>query len=298
MSHAFIKDDKTIARGFKVYCIVVNWNGWSDTQQCLQSLVRQNYPDLQIIVVDNGSSDDSVVRIKEAYPDINLIELTENVGFAKGNNAGIRCALSKGADYLWLLNNDTICPPDTATKLVQKFRSSAAKIGAVGSVLYYLDHPAQIQAWGGGHINTLFAYSSHFTCPQTYGHNDFITFASVLISKEALLSVGSLDERYFMYFEDVDYCLQLKKASFSLAVAEDTAVLHKEGGGSKRVGARTDRNITKSGMLFLAKHSPLPNFSIVSFLLMRIGKRVARMRWNHVSAVWQGYKDFLSDTSA
>lgn len=277
-----------------VYCVIVNWNGWSDTSRCLESLVKQTHPRLTILVVDNDSHDDSVANIRDRFPEVRVIGLDENGGFAKANNVGIRIALEERADCIWLLNNDTVVPPDTASKMVAKM-STSPEIGAVGSVLYFLNSPGQIQAWGGGHVSTFFAYSSHFERPRVFGDGDFVTFASVLLSKQAALSIGMLDEQFFMYFEDADYCLRLSKAGFLIAVAENTAVLHREGGSSKKNVARLDRNVTRSGLIFLSKHSRAPRLSKAIFVLLRLGKRVASLKWANAFAVWKGWRDYSDE---
>ncbi len=91
-----------------VTCILLNWNGWRDTVECLKALKECRYRNLTIIVVDNGSTNDSVARIRAAHPDVLLLESGKNLGFAGGNNIGIRYALAQGAEYVWLLNNDTV----------------------------------------------------------------------------------------------------------------------------------------------------------------------------------------------
>ena len=116
-----------------VYCVVLNWNGWQDTLACLASLMLQDYPSLVVVVVDNCSQNDSVARIKQNYPFIQLLETGANLGFSGGNNAGIRLALENGADYVWLLNSDTFSPPDTVTKLVAK-ATQKPRAGEVGTV--------------------------------------------------------------------------------------------------------------------------------------------------------------------
>ncbi len=93
-----------------IVCVLVNWNGWQDTIACLNSLHAQSYPALQVIVVDNGSTNDSCQRIREAHPWVTLIETGRNLGFPGGCNAGTRLAMERGADYVWLLNNDTTVP--------------------------------------------------------------------------------------------------------------------------------------------------------------------------------------------
>lgn len=107
----------------KVFIIIVNWNGLKDTLECLQSVFKQDYPNFEVIMVDNGSKDNSVQVIRNAYPQIILIENKENLGYTGGNNVGMHYAVNSGSDYVWLLNNDTVVEPDTLSKLV-----AAAKI--------------------------------------------------------------------------------------------------------------------------------------------------------------------------
>ncbi|MDQ2925175.1 MAG: glycosyltransferase, partial [Acidobacteriota bacterium] len=127
-----------------VTCVVLNWNGWRETIPCLHSLAAQDYPALRVLVVDNASTDDSVQRIRESFPALELLESPVNGGFASGCNLGTLVALERGAAFVWLLNNDTVAPPDTATKLVAA--ASGARTGMVGTVLYYAHDPAKVQA--------------------------------------------------------------------------------------------------------------------------------------------------------
>jgi GT2 family glycosyltransferase len=120
----------------------------------LSSLEFLDYPDYKVIVVDNGSTDNSVAEIRKAHPQITLLETGRNLGFAGGNNVGIRYALEQGADYVWLLNNDTKADPHALTAMVEVAESDP-RIGAVGSVLYYMDEPERVQAWGGVFPGTL-----------------------------------------------------------------------------------------------------------------------------------------------
>src|SRR5947199_350495 len=104
----------------KVACVVLNWNRWADTIECVNALKECIYPQLSLIIVDNGSTDDSLARIRSAHPKVLLLESGKNLGFAGGNNIGIRYALAHGADYVWLLNNDTTPAPDAVAALVAK----------------------------------------------------------------------------------------------------------------------------------------------------------------------------------
>ena len=271
-------------------CIVLNWNGWPDTIQCLASLANQNYPNLQVVVVDNHSTDDSVAQIQSAFPNVLLLNSPDNGGFAKGNNIGIRYAMAAGADFVWLLNNDTIAPPDTASALIEK-AVAAPQAGAVGTVLYFMDSPANIQAWGGGRISLWHGYSSHFTQPATLDDGSFLTGASLLLRTAALQQVGLLDEIFFMYSEDADLCFRLRLAGWQLVVAEHTAVLHKENATSGKKSPRMDRYSAASGVIFLKRYATIPTIAVGLYLASRLGNRIRRREWDRFQAVLQGLRD-------
>jgi GT2 family glycosyltransferase len=270
-----------------VYCIVLNWNGWQDTIKCLASLDSQDYPALHVIVVDNYSTNDSVAHISAEFPDVPLIQSSENGGFAKGNNIGIRHAVLAGADFVWLLNNDTVAPPDTASKLVSKALSSQ-RIAAVGSVLYWLKDPSKVQAWGGGSIDLWSGYNTHFVRPTHMGAGTFLTGASILLRTEALLQIGLLDESFFLYSEDTDLSIRLQRAGWMLAVAEDTAVLHKGNASSSIDRLRSDKYSTESGIRLLRKHSAVPQISVGIYLALRFANRLRRGEVGHFVVVLKG----------
>jgi GT2 family glycosyltransferase len=277
-----------------ICCVLINWNGWRDTLPCLQSLAAQDYPALHVIVVDNASTDDSVLRIREALPAVELIEAGGNLGFAGGCNVGIRRGLEMGAEWIWLLNNDTVAPADTLTKLVSA--AGGERVGIVGTVLHFLHDPAQVQAWGGGKMLPWMGYVLHFTAPAVFGEDTFLTFASVLIRRELLIEIGLLDERYFMYFDDSDFCFRARKAGWNLTVAADTAVLHKEGGSiESKKNPLMERIITTSGLRFLRLHSPVPPLAMTLFVLSKWAKRGLRGDMTGVKAVTLGIRDWWSD---
>lgn len=284
-----------------VVAVVVNWNGWRDTLSCLESLVKQDYAAQQIVVVDNASTDDSVERIRAAFPEIPVLVAERNRGFAAGSNLGIRYALEHGAAFVWLLNNDTVAPPDTLRKLIAS--AADVKVGAVGTVLRYFADPKQIQAWGGGSTTRSMGFVHHFDAPAEMGRNSYLTFASVLLRREMLESVGLLDEAYFMYFEDSDLCFRARAAGWRLAVAEDTAVLHKEGASNgsssaasssaaKGKSARLDRIVTASGLRFLDRYGQPRWMAKPLFVMSRVGKRALRGNFEGVRAVLRGVGDW------
>lgn len=278
-----------------VVCVVVNWNGWRDTLACLQTLALQDCQPLHVVVVDNGSTDESVARITDwidshqaTQTRFHLLPGTENLGFARGANLGIQQALQQGAEHVWLLNNDTECPPDTLRKLL-----CAAKrqpdAGIVGSVLYYQAQPHRVQAWGGGWVSRWTGTGDHYTQPTTLQRDSYVTFASVLIRAEVLQEVGLLYDGYFMYYDDSDYCLRLQGTRWKLAIAADTAILHKESASTE--GPRDpfmERTVATSGVRFLRRHSPAPWLSVPVFVLLKILNRARRAQWAACRAVLSG----------
>ena len=295
MTNGSISTEAMPGRLPPVVCVVLNWNGWRDTIPCIESLAAQDYPALHVLVVDNASTDDSVERIRAAFPSTELLQSDANRGFAAGCNLGIRLALERGAAFVWLLNNDTVAPPDTLTKLVAA--ASSPKIGIVGTVLRYAHNPAEIQAWGGGSIVRWIGFATHFLAPSALGPNSFLTFASVLLRRELLETVGLLDEGFFMYFEDADLCFRARDAGWQLAVAPGTAVLHKEGGTAGRdKSPRFDRIVTASGLRFLHRHGRPRLTSLGLFVLSRLGKRMVRADFAGLRAVLRGTLDWWHDS--
>jgi GT2 family glycosyltransferase len=270
----------------------VNWNGRADTMACLESLMLQQYASLWAIVVDNGSDDGSVAAIRAAFPQVTVLETGKNLGFTAGSNAGIERAVQDGADFVWLLNNDTVVPPDTCGKLVAKAMQEP-KAGLIGSVLYYMHDPGKVQAWGGGELTVWMGRSRHFTRPEPLGPTSYLTFASVLIPREVLLRVGILYEGSFMYWDDSDFALRVTTAGYGLAVAEDTAILHKEGGSAERRSPVVDRYSTAAGLHFLRRHAAAPWFSMPLFAGLKLVNRVLRMEGANVRGVWLGVRDYL-----
>ncbi|HEX7976348.1 MAG TPA: glycosyltransferase family 2 protein, partial [Anaerolineales bacterium] len=130
----------------KVFFVILNWNQGAMTLDCLRSLQSLTYPNYQVVLVDNGSTDGSPDLIRAQFPDCILIESKENLGYSEGNNLGIRCAIDQGAAYLMLLNNDTLVDPEMLTRLVRAAEADP-QIGIAGPTMFYADPPDML--WGG-----------------------------------------------------------------------------------------------------------------------------------------------------
>jgi GT2 family glycosyltransferase len=274
-----------------VTCIVLNWNGWQDTVECLRVLKECDYLRLGIIVVDNASTNDSVAKIRAVHPDILLIENENNLGFAGGNNVGIRYALDHGAQYVWLLNNDTKPASNALSALVAKARTDH-KIGAVASVTYYADSPTNVEAWAGARVNLGIGYSKNSRIPRDDDWFHSLNGTSMLISCEAIKEVGLLDEGFFLYWEDTEFCLRLQKKGWRIAAAPESRVLHKVHASTSGNQLVLDRYQTASGLRLLKLHSPAPYLASLAFLAIRFARRIARLQFSRCRSVWAGVQDY------
>ena len=197
-----------------VFTIILNWNGLADTHECLQSLRHVAYDNQRVVVVDNGSEAAEAAALREEFADsIHLIESARNLGFASGANLGIRYALENDADYVLLLNNDTTVDPPFLTALVEA-AESRADTAACSPKAYYYDEPQVIYSTGGG-VNLWTATArqvgrgqpdrGQFERPAT---RDYADGVCMLIPRRALETVGLLDEDYFAYWEETDWCVR------------------------------------------------------------------------------------------
>ncbi len=253
-----------------VSIVLVNWQGADDTIACLESLYELDYSNFGVIVVDNGSADNSVERIPTTYPEVTLLRSGSNLGFAGGSNVGIRYALKHGAGYIWLLNNDTVVEPNALTAMVD-LAEGDSKIGAVGSVLFYMDRPEVVQAWGGGRVSFVTGRSRHLV---KQGKLDYLTGASLLAKRDVFEEVGLLDEGYFMYWEDTDFCLRIRRAGWRLAVAEESTVYHKESSSVRRKSVAQDVYFNASAVRFFQWNSRTPVGGVVVGAGGRLFKRL------------------------
>ncbi len=241
----------------RVAVVVLNWNGWRDTLTCLESLAALDDVEHDVIVVDNGSLDDSVERIRGAHPGVTVLETGENLGFAGGCNVGIRHALERGASFVWLLNNDTVVAPDTLRAMVDGTRARE-DVGIVGAVVRSLRRPEAIEAWGGGTANRFLGTTRRLTSSNERTL-DYVAGTSMLIRREVFDDTGLLDENFFFYLEDVDFCRRAATAGWKLAVADRATVLHKGGAtvnhGLTARSERADRFHLRSSGVFVGKHA-------------------------------------------
>jgi len=237
----------------KVFIIVLNYNGGELIKNCLESLEKVDYPNLHVLVSDNGSRDDSVSQVKKLFPKTIVIENNSNKGFAGGNNVGIEYALEKKADYVLLLNQDTEVEPDFLKKLIEVAEKDE-KIGILSPLIYW---KRTKQVWfSKGSINWFNMRTLHEKEPVSGKpfESEFLTGCSLLIKKEVLEKIGFLDDTFFLYWEDADFSVRATKAGFKSIVVPESVIYHFE--TSETMNKNKIYWLVLSGLIFFKKNTP------------------------------------------
>jgi GT2 family glycosyltransferase len=239
----------------KVSIIILNWNGYIDTIECLESLKKNDYQNYEVIIVDNASIGDDVNILRNKYGDyVHIIANSRNDGFPGGCNIGMRYALEKGTDYILLLNNDTTVDKGFLTELVNAVKDDTAT-GIAGSKVYYYYHPRVLQTVGGminwwlgtikvlGDVEDVGQY-------ETISERDFVYGTSFLLKKEVIEKISFMDETYFFGIEELDYCTRAKRARFKVVYVPKSKIWHKVGASFAKVTKiqfiETQKKIRKS----------------------------------------------------
>jgi GT2 family glycosyltransferase len=287
--------------------VILNWNGREYTPSCLDSLSQAGLDFSQITVVDNHSEDGSYEYLLENYPTIDLIRNPTNLGFTGGNNVGIRKALEKGYEYVFLLNNDTEVQPDFLHFLVEEMEASK-ETAAIQPLIYYLKD--RLKVWNaGGVYNSRLSLSQTVYQPKSLNasyETDWITGCAIMVRATVIREVGLLDEGYFAYFEDVDWSLRMRKAGYGLKVHPSAVIYHEAGASSKTKKANKEGFLNpkvhylnvRNQIYQIKKHADLPA-RLVSWPLhfFRFGLIalyfLIRGRKSKLAAIIKGMRDGL-----
>lgn len=220
-----------------VAIIILNWNAYDDTFECLKSLEHLTYPYFHVFLVDNASQDNSFDKLQEDYKEgkfnvpITFIQTGANLGFAGGNNVAIKKAYNQGYQYFWMLNNDTVVDPNALTPLVEALEKDK-QVGIVGSKIYYY---GTNRVWfAGGTINLYTGKSKHIGLNQQDNpifniqkEVDYITGCSLFFRKEIIELVGYMSEDYFLYYEETEWNIRVRKKGFKIVYIPRSIVYHK-----------------------------------------------------------------------
>ena len=249
----------------QVAIVILNWNGWSDTLACLASVAGLTYQNYRVIVVDNGSEDDSLSHLRKFVAPfaLTLIETGRNLGYAGGNNVGVRTALANGAHFILILNNDTTVAPDLLEQLICA-ADTHPRAGVFGARLFYASDPTRIW-FDGARWNSQsmrLSWPGQGACetdlPTSIKETDYVCGAALFFRAEAAQQIGLLDEAFFLVWEEVDWCFRARKAGWQNLVVPAAKVWHKIGVsfGDESSPLRTYFSI-RNEMLWASRHVPL-----------------------------------------
>ena len=285
-----------------VATVLLNWNGWKDTLACLASLEGLDYPNYEVVVVDNGSTDGSEDKVREVYPSMPVLQTGQNLGFAGGNNIGIKYALQRGADYVWLLNNDTVVDATALTTLVEEALQSR-DMGMVGSKIYYHDYP-DIIWFAGGTINMTTGRTEHILSLKRDSARvierprdvDYLTACSMLVSRITIEQIGLLDTRFFLYYEETDWAVRARQNGWRVRYQPQSKVWHKVSRSSGLNSPTMVYHFARSSMIFARKHiSPVPILPLLVTTRHQVLPFIARGRFITAAAGIQGTVSGITD---
>jgi len=287
-----------------ILVILVTWNGYADTLACLRSLEAVQEPRFDVLVVDNASQDGTAARIRAGFPAVRILESSTNLGFTGGNNLGLAYALEHGYEYILLLNNDTEVAPDFLAPLVTALETDS-QAAAAGPLIYY--HAAPQVVWSAGGVIDWRRGETHmpamgrrdagqFTGPPR--PVDFVTGCALLTRASAVAEVGALDERFFAYYEEVEWCVRMQRAGYHILFVPQSRVWHKISPQAREASPRVHYYMTRNRLLFLqATRAPLQArlWTALSYLRTLLSWSI-RPRWRHKApqrrAMWQAIRDY------
>jgi hypothetical protein len=291
----------------KIAIILVNYNGKKYNKACIESLLAcTDSHEKKIYVVDNASTDDSMQMLGEQYGEnrqVELITLDDNYGFSYANNVGIERALEQGAEYVLLLNNDTEVKPDIFDNLLQCAERHPASM--IAPKIFYSDRRNVIWSAGGG-VSPIVRKVSHtglnridrgqFDTEREIG---FATGCALLLPRAVIEQAGMLDERFFLYYEDTEYCFRLQKLGISIYYCPTAVLYHKVGASSKGADSPLCAYYIARNWLLCSRTHLGGRFPV--FLAYYVINRlvccllwVLRGKWPLVQATRRGIRDYHS----
>lgn len=281
-----------------VYIILVNYNGMSYLEEFMQSLERQTYKNYKVVFVDSCSPDDSGIWFEENYPQHKVFLENKNIGYAKGCNIGIHYARQEGADYVLLLNIDTVLEDNLIEELVKYSKGRAVTTPKIYS------SRDKVNIWyAGGSIDYEKGTNVHFHDERLECHSvspvhrvSFVSGCCMLIPNFVLQKVGSLDEKFYMYYDDVDMCVRLRKIRIPMYYISSTSLWHKVGGSYDGIrSVLTEYYCTRNKLYFIKKHKDVMQISCHEAAWDMLQKKVIKAGINdkkYAPHVFRGIFDF------
>ena len=281
----------------KVSIILVNYNGEKDTCECIKSLKKITYTNYEIIVVDNASQNQEYVE--SLLPkDVIFIKSQDNLGFSGGNNLGIHYAINHGSDYVILLNNDTVVEKEFVIELLKTAQKKDDAGIITGKILYY-SKPEYIW-YAGGYMNLNRARIHHLHIREKEDTNDiceksvsFATGCLMMMSKEVIEKVGVLDDAFFMYAEDAEYCARIRNAGYKIWYNPKAKIFHKVSASSGGAGSKLSQYYRTRNELYLVLHFANHKLMGMVWYYVRLIKRLVTGQYS-MHYVIAGLSDYYT----
>lgn len=277
----------------RIGIVILNYNGLENTLECLETIRKCNKSGhkTEIIVVDNNSGDGSQEALGN-LKDIYLVQNTDNLGYSGGNNKGIKKALARNADAVLILNNDTLAEEGLVVNMAQalksadiaspkiyfakgfEFHKDRYKKQELGRVIWYAGAKIDWDNIIGMHIGVDEPDVGQF---EKSAEIDLATGACLMVKREVFEKIGFFDEKYFLYLEDMDFCVRAKRANFKIVYAPKAILWHKNAGATGSGSALQDYYITRNRLLFASKYANLrTKIAVVRQILARVTNPVKR----------------------
>lgn len=289
----------------KVGIVVLHWSGVNNTRQCLKSLQAVEYSNARIYLIDNASLDQGGAKLKMEFSGtVQFIQNERNLGYAGGNNAGIKRALEDGCDFVLIINNDTVAKPDFLNQLI-KAALADPKIGMVGPKILYSDPPNKIWFAGGrlnwhsgvrvGHVGV--GETDHGQHDQS-GQTNWLTGCCLLVRSGLIEKVGLLPEKYFLYFEDIDWSVAAQRAGWRLAFEPKGVIWHAEASEAESVSPKKFYYQARNYLMFVKRYANWRQRMVFGlFFIVYYGSLLVRNilsgRNQANSMFWRGVHDYF-----
>lgn len=292
-----------------VYVILLTWNQREDTLDCLESLSQMRYPHYRLLLVDNGSTDGTVEVVRECFPGVKTIVNPRNLGFPGGFNVGMCYALDQGAEYLFILNNDTLVEPNILDELMA--HAGPPDVGMVAPKIYYADEPNRIWSVGAQRHSWTLEMTATGDDQLDEGQweavieRDYLFGCALLLRRSLLENVGLFDTGFNpIYYEDMDLCLRARQAGYRLLLVPNARMWHKVAASAGGTGTPRERYLmARNSVRFFRKHVRGWRWLVV--VPYRLGSAIKTMmrllyqrRWESAVAYWRGLRDGLSVSTA
>lgn len=285
-----------------VYFVILNYNSYNDTINCIRSVEKITYCKYKIIVVDNASKDTSVQEISRYFPQHVLIRSGRNLGYANGNNQGISYALKEGADYICILNTDVEVEADFLEKIIKNMIENNYYIA--GPCICDYDNRDEVQSIGGS-IDLFRGLAQPKRSGQRYDKINkesisvnYLIGACMVIKSEVFNKIGLIPENYFLFFEETEFCLNARRNGFNLICIRDSRIFHKRSATISKFAGLSYYFLNRNRVVFVRRNANViqRSFFCIYILFEYLGRIIIRKEpWSLYKIFYDGLKTKLDE---